>query len=172
MKIPQTNFRVKQKILSKKVFKITLITIVFFLVNQIFQRLREVNTLINSKRVKENKKTITFQSKLILLTKKIDKLSKYECENYIKIIGSKEHEQLLGADRPKLEVNEIKNSQIRRYSINEERQKDIVRTNNNLYFIFSSVVNNVNESNEIKYIMVHSNFNIINFIYDKKQEYI
>ena len=54
-----------------------------------------------------SKEDISKESKLILLTKKIDDLSKSECQNYIKIIDSKEHEKLLGTGRPKLEVNEI-----------------------------------------------------------------
>jgi hypothetical protein len=48
---------------------------------------------------------ISTEDKLILLTANINKFSKPECERYIKIIGSKEHEKLF-TGRPKLEITE------------------------------------------------------------------
>ena len=45
--------------------------------------------------------------KFIILIAKIDKFSKAQCEKYIKIIDSKEHEKLFGTGRPKLEASEI-----------------------------------------------------------------
>ncbi len=62
-----------------------------------------------------SKEDISTEIKLILLTKKIDKLLKSECQNYIKLIGSKEHEKLLGTGRPKLEVNEINENILRKF---------------------------------------------------------
>lgn len=53
-----------------------------------------------------SKEDISTESKLILLTDNMIKFSKSQCENYIKIIGSKEHEKLF-AGRPKLETTEI-----------------------------------------------------------------
>ncbi|WP_052246083.1 hypothetical protein [Clostridium tyrobutyricum] len=48
---------------------------------------------------------ISTENKLTLLTANIGKFSKSECESYIKMIGSKEHERLF-TGRPKLEITE------------------------------------------------------------------
>ncbi len=53
-----------------------------------------------------SKEDISNESKLILLTNNMIKISKSQCEDYIKIIGSKEHKKLF-VGRPKLEITEI-----------------------------------------------------------------
>lgn len=62
-----------------------------------------------------SKENILIENKLILLTAWIDKLSKLECENYIKMIGSKEHEKLFGTRRPKFEVNEVNKNILQKF---------------------------------------------------------
>ncbi|MCB2353918.1 hypothetical protein [Clostridium estertheticum] len=52
-----------------------------------------------------SKEEILIENKLILLTVQMGKSSKSDCEKYIKVIGSKEHEKIFSG-RPKLEITE------------------------------------------------------------------
>jgi NAD-dependent DNA ligase len=49
---------------------------------------------------------ISTENKIILLTTHMSKVSRLECENYMKIIDSKEHIKIFSG-RPNLEINEI-----------------------------------------------------------------
>lgn len=49
---------------------------------------------------------ISTENKIILLTAHMNRVSRLECENYMKIIGSKEHVKIFSG-RPNLEINEI-----------------------------------------------------------------
>ena len=53
-----------------------------------------------------SKEDISIESKLAIMTDNMIKFSKLQCENYIKIIGSKEHEKVF-TGRPKLEITKI-----------------------------------------------------------------
>ncbi|MDD7794124.1 YobI family P-loop NTPase [Clostridium sp. 'White wine YQ'] len=50
---------------------------------------------------------ISIENKLMLLVANMDSFSKVQCEDFMKIIGSKEHEKILIGGRPKFDVNEI-----------------------------------------------------------------
>ncbi len=60
---------------------------------------------------------ITTDNKFMILIANMDSYSREQCEEFIKRIGSKEHEKLFTTGRPKLEVNEINEAILEKFKV-------------------------------------------------------